>query len=102
MLNTRLLAEKKFKWIVFENDIKEGKKAKKTCEELTEKMKKFEHLKTNCENVDKFKETEMSKLTEEMSGPEAFLKEYERSMIDPEISKKMMELEHIDQVKILM
>ena len=100
MLDAKLLAEKKLKWLEFENDIKEAKKIKKKCEELTEKKKAVEAAISKCQKVEQEKETEMSKLTEEISEPEAFLRDYERQMIAPEISVKLSELEHIEQASI--
>ena len=100
MIDAKHLAEKKLKWLVFENDIKEAKKTKKKCEELNEKKKALEDAISKCQNVDKEKETELSKLSEEMSEPDAFLRDYEQQMIAPEISVKLSELEHIEQVRI--
>ena len=100
MIDAKQLSEKKLKWLVFENDIKEAKKTKKKCEELNEKKKALEDAISKCQNVDQEKETELSKLSEEMSEPEAFLKDYEQQMIAPEISVRFSELEHIEQVRL--
>ena len=98
VLEAKLLAEKKLKWLEFENDIKEAKKIKKKVEELNEKKKAVEAAISECQQVDRKKETELSKLSEEMSGPEAFLRDYERQMIAPEMSAKLSELEQIEQL----
>ena len=98
VLEAKLLAEKKLKWLEFENDIKEAKKIKKKVEELNEKKKAVEAAISECQQVDRKKENELSKLSEEMSGPEAFLRDYERQMIAPEMSAKLSELEQIEQL----
>ena len=98
MLDARLLAEKKLKWLEFDNHIKEAKKIKKKCEELKQKKEAVEAAISKCETVEKDKETELAKLSEEMSEPETFLRDYERQMIAPEISVRLSELEHIEQV----
>ena len=100
LLDAKQLAEKKLKWLEFDNDIKEAKKIKKKCEELKEKKNTVEAAISKCQKVEQEKESELSVLGEEMSEPEAFLRDYERQMIAPEISVKLSELEHIEQVRI--
>ena len=100
MLDAKQLAEKKLKWVEFEWTIQEARKIKKKCEELKQKKKAVEAAISKCQTVEQDKEKELSKLSEEMSEPEAFLRDYERQMIAPEISVRLSELEHIEQVRI--
>ena len=98
LLESKLLAEKKLKWLQFDSDIRGGKTARKKCEELDKKITELEIMKSECEKVEKDKESELAKLTEEMSKQEEFLRDYEQKMIEPDIFNQLSKLGHIEQV----
>ena len=98
MVSHKIMSQKKLKWAIFENDIANAKKIKKKCDEIKAEMKTCEETIEKCKEIDKQKEEQMKMLEEEMSVPEAVIQSTERMMMEPEVVRKMVELEHVEQM----
>ena len=96
--NHRTTAIKKLKWAKFENDIANAKVIKKKADQLEKNIKDIEAKIESCKNTDNQKENQVRKLEEAMIFPESVVDTTEKMMLEPEIIKKMMELEHVEQM----
>lgn len=92
------IAEKKLKWLRFENDIREAKKIKKRTDEIRQIVSGCKEQIQECNKIDQEKDVEMAKITEKLSVPEKLIQHTEKIMMEPMINKKMMELEHLEQL----
>ena len=98
MVSHKILSQKKLKWAIFENDIANAKKVKKKYEEVKEELKACEEAISKCIEVDKKKEEEQKLIEDKMAVPESVIQGTERFMMEPEVSKKLMELDHVEQL----
>eukprot|EP00092_Neocalanus_flemingeri_P017230 GFUD01018633.1.p1 GENE.GFUD01018633.1~~GFUD01018633.1.p1 ORF type:complete len:1079 (-),score=372.19 GFUD01018633.1:403-3639(-) len=92
------IAEKKLKWTRFENDIREAKKIKKKTDEIKQIIAGCKEQIVECKKIDAEKDVEMGKITEKLAVPEKLIQYTERIMMEPMVNKKMMELEHLEQL----
>ena len=67
------IAEKKLKWIRFENDIREAKKIKKRTDEIRQIITGCKGQIQECNKIDEEKDVEMAKITEKLSVPEKLI-----------------------------
>ena len=91
-------AEKKLKWVRFENDIREAKKIKKRADELKQIITGLDEQIIECSKIDEEKDIEMARISQKLVEPEKLIKHIEKNMMEPVVNKKMMELEHIEQL----
>jgi len=94
----RDIAEKKLKWMRFENDIREAKKIKKRTDEIKQIISDCKEKIQECNKIEQEKESENAKLTEKLSVPEKVIRHTEKVMMEPMINKKLIELEHVEQM----
>merc|ERR1711892_1609515 len=92
------IAEKKLKWIRFGNDISEAKKIKKRTDEIKQIISGCKDQIQDCTKIDGEKEVEMARITEKLAEPERLIQHTEKTMMEPMVNKKMMELEHLEQL----
>ena len=97
-ISHKILAEKKLLWARFENDIATTKGIKKKFEKIQEEVKKCESEITAHKEVDKKKDEEEKKLHLQMLVPQVCIQETETMMMQPDVTKKMFELDHVEQM----
>ena len=97
-ISHKILAEKKLLWARFENDIANAKNIKKKFEACQGEVKKCESEISAHKEIDKKKDEEEQRLTEQMSAPLAQVQETEAMMMQPEVARKMLELDHVEQM----
>ena len=97
-ISHKTLAEKKLLWARFETDIANAKKIKKKCEDSQGLVQKCEAEITAHKETDKKKDEEEKLLQDQMSVPQACIQETEEMMMQPDVAKKMVELDHAEQM----
>ena len=97
-ISHKILAEKKLLWARFENDIANAKNIKKKFEACQGEVKKCESEISAHKEIDKKKDEEEQRLTEQMSAPLARVQETEAMMMQPDVARKMLELDHVEQM----
>jgi len=92
------LAEKKLKWVKFENDIKEAKKIKKEVDRVKEGIVDFKKTIDECKIIDTKKDLELSTIKDRQAVPDKIIRQADKTMADNPVSQKMTELTHVEQL----
>ena len=94
----RELANKKLKWVRFENDIKDTKKIKKCVDDVKGKMEGLKGKIKEMKAVDGEKEGKMAAVVERLKVPEKALKSCQKVMADSPVERKVRDLDHLDEL----